>query len=310
MAEKAMAVFDELNALNINGHTETKNVGGKDLTYLSWAWAWAEVKKRYPDAHYNIWRNADGLPYVEDPQTGYMVFTDVTIEGITHMMWLPVMDGANRAMKAEPYSYTVKNPNFKWAKKQPDGRYLDKYGNEQTEFLTKTCDSATMMDINKTLMRCLVKNLAMFGLGLYIYAGEDIPEGEKAPEPEPAGPEFTRPDVNEPKSALAQKVDKAASVPAVPAITNTREVPPAQEANPVTKFLVGEMKILRESRKISAKENNELFKAQKDALIAAGLAPDKSLEEYTMQEAESLVDAMWKCFDPKGTELKVDGGNA
>ena len=47
-----MNVFEDLNALNINGHTETKNVSGKELTYLSWPWAWAEVKKRYPDALY------------------------------------------------------------------------------------------------------------------------------------------------------------------------------------------------------------------------------------------------------------------
>ena len=86
-----------------------------------------------------------------------MVFTDVTIEGQTHEMWLCVMDGANKAMKAQPYTYKVRNGE-------------------------KTVDAATMFDINKTIMRCLVKNLAMFGLGLYIYAGEDLPE-EVKPEP-------------------------------------------------------------------------------------------------------------------------------
>lgn len=147
-------VFEDLNALNINGHTEKKKVEGKELTYLSWPWAWAEVKKRYPDAHYTIWKNADGLPYTEDPMTGYMVYTSVTIDGITHEMWLPVMNGANRAMKRAPYEYT-------------------------TKFGKKSVEAATMMDINKTIMRCLVKNLAMFGLGLYIYAGEDLPEVEQ-----------------------------------------------------------------------------------------------------------------------------------
>jgi hypothetical protein len=95
----------------------------------------------------------DGYPYVYDPTTGYMVFTKVTIEGQTHMMWLPVMDGANKAMKVTDYTYAT--------------RYGD-----------KTVEAATMFDINKTIMRCLVKNLAMFGLGIYIYAGEDLPEGE------------------------------------------------------------------------------------------------------------------------------------
>lgn len=144
-----MNVFETLNNSNVNGHTEEKN----GLTYLSWAWAWAEVKKAYPDANYTI-EKFNGLPYVYDENTGYMVYTTVTIEGITHEMWLPVMDGANKAMKAEPYKY-------------------------QTRYGEKTCEAATMFDVNKAIMRCLVKNLAMFGLGLYIYAGEDLPESEK-----------------------------------------------------------------------------------------------------------------------------------
>ena len=146
-------VFDELNAINVNDKTEKKKSGGTELTYLSWTWAWAEVKKRFPDAHYEIVMH-NGLPYVYDENTGYMVFTNVTIDGITHTMWLPVMDGANKAMKNKPYTYSTK------------------YNGE------KTVDAATMFDVNKTIMRCLVKNLAMFGLGLYIYAGEDLPEVE------------------------------------------------------------------------------------------------------------------------------------
>lgn len=145
-----MNVFETLNNVNVNGHTEEKN----GLTYLSWAWAWAEVKKAYPEANYTI-EKFDGLPYVYDENTGYMVYTTVTIEGIIHEMWLPVMDGANKAMKSKPYTYK------------------DRYGKE------KTVTAATMFDVNKTIMRCLVKNLAMFGLGLYIYAGEDLPEVEQ-----------------------------------------------------------------------------------------------------------------------------------
>ena len=148
-----MAVFEELNAINVNDKTEKKKSGSTELTYLSWTWAWAEVKKRYPDAHYEIMMH-DGLPYVYDENTGYMVFTTVTIDGISHMMWLPVMDGANKAMKSKPYTYSTK------------------YNGE------KTVEAATMFDVNKTIMRCLVKNLAMFGLGLYIYAGEALPETE------------------------------------------------------------------------------------------------------------------------------------
>lgn len=172
-----MNVFETLNAINVNDKTEKKN----GLTYLSWAWAWGEVKKRYPDADYKILRFGENqLPFQHVDKLGLMCWTNITICGETKEMWLPVMDGANKAMMLEPYKYTVKNPNHKWAKLDPkSGKYLDKYGKEQPEYLTKICEAATMFDINKTIMRCLVKNLAMFGLGLYIYAGEDLPEEEK-----------------------------------------------------------------------------------------------------------------------------------
>lgn len=146
--------FETLNAINVNDKTEKKSNGSTELTYLSWAWAWQELKNKYPDATYEIEKFDNNLPYIYDEETGYMVFTKVTIEGITHEMWLPVMDGANKAMKAKPYTYKTK------------------YGD-------KSVEAATMFDINKTIMRCLTKNLAMFGLGLYIYAGEDLPEDQK-----------------------------------------------------------------------------------------------------------------------------------
>ena len=147
-------LFKKLIQLNVNEHTELKN----DLTYLSWAFAWQEFLKVCPDATYDIehFADKDGIMrcYQYDANLGYMVFTNITARGLTRRMWLPVMDGANKAMKAEPYTYTV--------------------GKGDKAF-KKTVESATMFDINKTIMRCLVKNIAMFGLGLYIYAGEDLP---------------------------------------------------------------------------------------------------------------------------------------
>lgn len=140
-------VFQTLNKINVNEHTEQKN----GLTYLSWAWAWAELMKVYPDASYEIER-FDGKPYLYDEKLGYMVFTKLTIGGDTKEMWLPVMDGANRAMLAEPYEW------------------YDRYNKPHK------VEKASMFDINKTIMRCLVKNIALFGLGLYIYASEDLPE--------------------------------------------------------------------------------------------------------------------------------------
>jgi hypothetical protein len=135
----------------VNGKTEQK----EGLTYLSWTYAWEEVKKNFPSASYEIKRFGEKeLPYIHDENTGYMVFTEVTIENVKHEMWLPVMDSKNKAMKNKPYKYKTK------------------YGEKEVE-------AATMFDINKTIMRCLVKNLAMFGLGLYVYSGEDLPQEEK-----------------------------------------------------------------------------------------------------------------------------------
>lgn len=141
--------FEKLYAINVNDKTEEK----EGLTYLSWAWAWAEFKKVHPDATYEVKKFGSGLPYVYDENTGYMVFTSVTVDDLTHEMWLPVMDAHNRAMRNRPYSV-------------------------KTKYKEITVQPATMFDVNKTLMRCLVKNLAMFGLGLYIYAGEDLPDIE------------------------------------------------------------------------------------------------------------------------------------
>lgn len=127
---------------------------------MSWANAWAEFKRCYPSATYHIVKNqTTNLPYFADPCIGIMVYTEVTVDDVTHEMWLPVMNTSNKAMKLEPYTYKV----------------FDKF---KKEYLERTVEAATMFDINKTIMRCLVKNLAMFGLGLYIYAGEDVPKNE------------------------------------------------------------------------------------------------------------------------------------
>lgn len=163
-------IFEKLYAINVNENVEKK----QNLSYLSWAWAWAELKKLYPTATYKIKKFGDQqLPYVYDENTGYMVFTEMTIEGITHEMWLPVMDGANMAMKSYRYDYNV----FVWENRK---KVWDTEKNDW-KTTTKTVEQATMFDINKTIMRCLVKNIAMFGLGLYIYAGEDLPETEDKP---------------------------------------------------------------------------------------------------------------------------------
>ena len=145
-SKKQQTTFEKLSAINVNDKVEKKS----NLTYLSWAWAWSEVKKACPDATYQIGETD------YDESLGFMCHTSVTIEGETLAMWLPVMDGGNKSMKKVAYKFTTR------------------YGE-------KDVAAATTFDINKTLMRCLVKNLAMFGLGIYIYAGEDLPESEPTP---------------------------------------------------------------------------------------------------------------------------------
>ena len=151
--DRAAERFNQLISLNLNDKTESKN----GLSYVSWANAWKAFKEVYPTATYKVIKDTTDRPYFIDPVMGIMVFTEVTADGLTYSMWLPVMDSSNKAMKPEAYTYQV------W--------------NKQTrQYENRKVEGATMFDINKAIMRCLVKNLAMFGLALYIYAGEDIPE--------------------------------------------------------------------------------------------------------------------------------------
>ena len=133
------SVFSTLNSVNCNEHTEKKN----GLTYLSWAWAWAEVKKRYPLAFYTIYENPEGWNYFTDGKTCW-VKTGMSIEGLELIEYLPVMDYKNASIPA---------------------------------------DKVTSFDVNKAIQRSLTKAVARHGLGLYIYAGEDLPECEVEPEP-------------------------------------------------------------------------------------------------------------------------------
>lgn len=126
--------FEMLQSINCNGHTEKK--GG--LTYLSWAWAWQMVKKMFPDAYYTIYENKDGMNYHTDGRTCW-VKTGVTVNGLEHIEYLPVMDYKNKSIPLK---------------------------------------EVTSTDVNKSIQRSLTKACARHGLGLYIYAGEDLPAGE------------------------------------------------------------------------------------------------------------------------------------
>lgn len=137
MNNEVIVVFETLNNVDVSNKIKTKN----NLKYLSWASAWVEVKKRFPNATYDI------IPQViddrgntrfwhDDGKTGW-VEVAVTIEGITHTEVLAIMDFKNKSIPV---------------------------------------DDITSVDANKSMKRCLVKACAMHGLGMYIYEGEDIPE--------------------------------------------------------------------------------------------------------------------------------------
>lgn len=128
------SVFETLFEINVNDHVEKKN----GLSYLSWAYAWAEIKKRFPEANYKVYETESGCIYFTDGKTCW-VKTGVTIGRLEHVEYLPIMDYKNKSIPLE---------------------------------------NVTSFDVNKSIQRSLTKALARHGLGLYLYAGEDLPEIE------------------------------------------------------------------------------------------------------------------------------------
>ena len=135
MKNNEKTVFTRLSEINVNDKTEKKG----NLTYLSWAWAWAEVKKLYPSVKRTVYETPQGLNYFNDHATAW-VKVGVTIEDVEHIDYLPIMDYKNKSIKV---------------------------------------DNITSFDVNKAIQRSTTKALALHGLGLYIYAGEDLPENSK-----------------------------------------------------------------------------------------------------------------------------------
>ena len=124
--------FQTLNNINVNDKAEKKG----NLTYLSWPFAWGVIKKIHPDATYTIYENANGWNYHTDGRTAW-VKTGVTICGIEHIEYLPIMDNRNNSIPVE---------------------------------------RITSRNVNDAIQRSITKACARHGLGLYIYAGEDLPE--------------------------------------------------------------------------------------------------------------------------------------
>lgn len=207
--------FEELNAVNVNDKTEQKN----GLTYLAWAYAWGEIKKRYPEANYVIYENAQGWNYHTDGRTCW-VKTGVSIEGIEHIEDLPVMNNRNQSIPLE---------------------------------------SVTSCDVNKAIQRSLTKACARHGLGLYIYAGEDLPENEKEAEENIPIP--------------AQKTAEERSV-------------------------ASDVRIAESGRKLTVKQHQLASKCPNDRIIMfMNAIPAKSYDELTEQQYSDLI-AMVKAYKP------------
>lgn len=138
MSEKKPASpFEILSQINCNEHVEQKN----GLSYLSWAWAWGELKKLYPKSYTTVYEDPNGCIYFSDGATCW-VKTGVTLveedgTALEHIEYLPVMDNRNQSIPADKLKST---------------------------------------DVNKAIQRSITKAIARHGLGFYIYAGEDLPE--------------------------------------------------------------------------------------------------------------------------------------
>lgn len=165
-------VFETLNAINVSDKVEQKN----RFNYLSWAWAWGEVKKLYPDTTYVVYENANGWNYHTDGRTAW-VKVGVTIGGLEHIEMLPVMDFNNKSIPL---------------------------------------DKITSYEVNKAIQRALTKAIARHGLGLYIYAGEDLTESD-AQTPQAAAKASTK------KNATAQQATPKTAPQAAKKVTRVVE---------------------------------------------------------------------------------------
>ena len=237
-----MSVFAKLNGINVNEHVEKKGAGSRALSYLSWAWAWAEVKKAYPLSYYTIYENRDGCLYHTDGRTCW-VKTGVTIVdgewSQEHIEYLPVMDNTNRSIGL---------------------------------------DRVTSFDVNKAIQRSLTKACARHGLGLYIYAGEDLPEGEADETPAPQLTRVTPAAIQKPEATAPVQVQKAATV-----------------YSPAAKIA---------AIKLRYGVDNAGFASMRKVLVDAGIVEDKPSEAMTEADWRQLFDAFYANFGDPAEDMK------
>lgn len=226
-------VFETLNAINVSGKTEKKN----GLTYLSWAYAWAEVKKLYPDAQYKVYeRDTQYGPvnYFTDGKTCW-VKVGVTIEGLEHVEMLPLMNFKNQSIPL---------------------------------------DKVTSCDVNKGIQRAITKAISRHGLGLYVYAGEDLPECESQAQP-----------------VVVKPVEKATAQAVQPA-----QAPVKKDTRPVTDQMIS---FIRDSIKERGLKEEFICKSYKIGKL-------EDLQVYQAKHICKNLDKLKQMFDSEKKEHLAD----
>lgn len=225
--------FKKLFDTNVSDKIEKKN----GLSYVSWSYAWAEIKKLFPDSTYTVYENRDGWNYHTDGRTCW-VKTGMTVNGIEHIEMLPVMDFKNRAIPL---------------------------------------NAVTSMDVNKAIQRSLTKAAARHGLGLYVYAGEDLPECESEAADKP---------VEKPVERIESKAQAEVR----------QTVPMAQKPvlSPEMKYLSNELAFLAQEQDTTMDSIKVAFEINRKAAIKQKIVPDKKIGEYTMDEINKVLDFLRK----------------
>lgn len=217
-AERRSIMFEALSALDLSHLIEKR----ENLAYLSWSNCFSILKQIYPLATYRVIKNPEnGLPYFTD-RIGIFVYTEVEIEGVTTECFLPVMDNKNKAMRLEPYTYQV-------------------WDNYKKNYVEKNVNAATSFDVNRTIWRALVKNVALAtGIGLSLYTGEDVPSiGDDTNSSAPQQP-IQRPVQQDPLAGIKNAINSANDVTTLMSfyLDHQGEI----EANPQIKALLTQRK--------------------------------------------------------------------
>ena len=226
-----MSIFETLSKINVNEHTEKKN----GLTYLPWAWAWGTLKNNYPESFYTVAENKDGWNYFTDGRTCWVKCAVTAVDSEDHQTaveYLPVMDYRNNAIPV---------------------------------------DQVTSTAVNKAIQRCLTKAIARLGLGLYIYAGEDLPEDADAAA-----------DNNEPVDRTPDKPIKAVK-PAQPSKSPVITITPVEQPDKSRTTIVRET-----CSRLSITE--EQFGMCKKMAVWAGVIPDAKINALSEEEFTVLLD--------------------